>query len=124
MIKRLRATELAVTDDSTAKGAAPGSAGPRRQGPHKPPPDQMGPGVEAIPRANPGPRSTLGRPGMRGGFKPRGGESIKDATSGQCIPRSHAVVGSRQGAHGRRPTDYLLPSPSTAALDRDVKSSF
>jgi excinuclease ABC subunit B len=79
-IKRLRATELAVTDDPTAKTslAAPGSAGPHRQrqhrqGPHKPSLDQMGPGVEAIPQAKPGPRSTLGRPGMRGGFKPRRG---------------------------------------------------
>jgi hypothetical protein len=42
----------------------------------------MGPGVEAIPAAKAGlpaeargakagPRSTLGKPGMRGGFKPR-----------------------------------------------------
>jgi excinuclease ABC subunit B len=79
-IKRLRATELAVTDDPTAKASLPvaGSAGPRRQGPHrqgphKPSLDQMGPGVEAIPQAKPRPRSTLGRPGMRGGFKPRRG---------------------------------------------------
>jgi excinuclease ABC subunit B len=79
-IKRLRATELAVTDDPTAKTGlpAPGSGGPHRQrpprqGPHKPSLDQMGPGVEAIPQAKPGPRSTLGRPGMRGGFKPRRG---------------------------------------------------
>jgi excinuclease ABC subunit B len=79
-IKRLRATELAVTDDPTAKTGllAPGSAGPHRQrpprqGPHKPSLDQMGPGVEAIPQAKSGPRSTLGRPGMRGGFKPRRG---------------------------------------------------
>jgi len=79
-IKRLRATELAVTDDPTAKTGlpAPGSAGPQRQrphrqGPHKPSLDQMGPGVEAIPQAKPGPRSTLGRPGMRGGFRPRRG---------------------------------------------------
>jgi excinuclease ABC subunit B len=36
--------------------------------------DEMGPGVEAIPakpRDASGPRSTLGRPGMRGGWKPR-----------------------------------------------------
>jgi hypothetical protein len=33
----------------------------------------MGPGVEAVPQGKPGPRSTLGRPGMRGGFKPRRG---------------------------------------------------
>ncbi len=84
-IKRLRATELAVTDDPTAKGAAPapGNSGPRRQGsygqgpyrqgPHKPALDQMGPGVEAVPHGKPGPRSKLGRPGMRGGFKPRRG---------------------------------------------------
>jgi hypothetical protein len=34
----------------------------------------MGPGVESIPggKRPDGPRSTLGRPGMRGGFKPRG----------------------------------------------------
>ena len=72
-IKRLRATELAVTDDPTAKTGLPGGAAPGRQGPRKPSLDQMGPGVEAIPQAKPGPRSTLGRPGMRGGFKPRRG---------------------------------------------------
>ncbi|HLK79982.1 MAG TPA: excinuclease ABC subunit UvrB [Xanthobacteraceae bacterium] len=79
-IKRLRATELAVSDDPAAKVSppAPGGAGarrlgPHRQGPHKPSLDQMGPGVEAIPKAKQGPRSTLGRPGMRGGFRPRRG---------------------------------------------------
>jgi len=51
---------------------------PRRPGgraaPRKPKLDEMGPGVESIPgkRDGAGPRSTLGRPGMRGGFKPRG----------------------------------------------------
>src|SRR5262249_2451822 len=77
-IKRLRATELAVSDDPTAKNIVPAAEGAgtrrdrsRRQGPHKPSLDQMGPGVEAIPQAKPGPRSTLGRPCMRGGFKPR-----------------------------------------------------
>jgi excinuclease ABC subunit B len=72
-IKRLRATELAVTDDPTAKGAAPVGRGasPHREGPRKPSLDRMGPGVEAIPQGKLGPRSTLGRPGMRGGFKPR-----------------------------------------------------
>ena len=82
-IKRLRSTELAVTDDPTAKGAVPAvrGASPRREGPHKPSPspyppplagegrEGAGPGVEAIPQSKP--RSTLGRPGMRGGFKPR-----------------------------------------------------
>jgi excinuclease ABC subunit B len=113
-LKRLRATELAVTDDPTAKflpspargGSARRSAqreggqrggskvhkpaldemgialshevAPHRQGsrgaPRKPTPDEMEPGVESIPgrRGPSGPRSTLGRPGMRGGFKPRG----------------------------------------------------
>jgi excinuclease ABC subunit B len=83
-IKRLRTTELAVTDDPTVKVSAPargaggGSAGPRRQehkrqGPHKPNLDQMGPGVEAVPGDRPAGRSKMGRPGMRGGFKPRRG---------------------------------------------------
>jgi excinuclease ABC subunit B len=87
-IKRLRAMELAVIDDPTAKVSAPaagggGSAGPRRggpqrsssqrQGPHKPSLDQMGPGVEAVPGGRPAGRSKMGRPGMRGGFKPRRG---------------------------------------------------
>jgi excinuclease ABC subunit B len=57
----------------------------REGGPRKPSLDEMGPGVEAIPAskephglpaeaqgAKAGPRSKLGRPGMRGGFKPRG----------------------------------------------------
>ena len=114
-LKRLRAIELAVTDDPTAKflpspaGEGParnarrGGAGPAsrihkpaldemgialhhevaphrpgknsdRSAPRKPALDEMGPGVESIPgkRDRSGPRSTLGRPGMRGGFTPRG----------------------------------------------------
>jgi excinuclease ABC subunit B len=111
-LKRLRATELAVTDDPTAKflPSLPGQGrrarggakadrsaaskihkptldemgialhhevAPHRPGvraaPRKPTLDEMGPGVESIPgqRDPSGPRSTLGRPGMRGGFKPR-----------------------------------------------------
>jgi excinuclease ABC subunit B len=43
-----------------------------RPTPRKPNLDEMGPGVESIPgKDRSGPRSTLGRPGMRGGFKPR-----------------------------------------------------
>ncbi len=113
-IKRLRATELAVTDDPTAKfsparggsarnarrgGVTPASkvhkpaldemgialyhevaphrpdGGAKRAPPRKPTLDEMGPGVESIPGnrdAATGPRSTMGRPGMRGGWKPRG----------------------------------------------------
>jgi excinuclease ABC subunit B len=109
-IKRLRATELAVTDDPTAKFLPPSPAGggsarnarrggaarphkpaldemgialhhevaphradARRGTPRKPNLDEMGPGVESIPgkRDPSGPRSTLGKPGMHGGFKPR-----------------------------------------------------
>jgi excinuclease ABC subunit B len=47
---------------------------PHREGrkvPRKPNLDEMGPGVESIPGKGSGPRSTLGRPGMRGGWKPR-----------------------------------------------------
>jgi excinuclease ABC subunit B len=124
-LKRLRATELAVIDDPTAK--RPGSSSPsprfsraegrgegqRRLGeqrsrihkpsldemgialshevaphrsdgkrPRKPTLDEMGPGPETRPyrggppaearSAKAGPRSTGGKPGQRGGWKPRG----------------------------------------------------
>jgi len=95
-IKRLRATELAVTDDPTARTPSPRSplpnppplagegaeqsdaGGGKWRRPRKPTLDEMGPGIESIPfdRDKPegerpqGPRSKLGRPGMRGGFKP------------------------------------------------------
>jgi excinuclease ABC subunit B len=86
-IKRLRATELAVLDDPTAKAIAisrssssplrGGSRGEtargRREGPHKPTLDEMGPGTDKESKPyRPGPRSTTGRPGMRGGWRPRG----------------------------------------------------
>jgi excinuclease ABC subunit B len=45
-------------------------ANSRQKGPRKPNLDEMGPGVEAVPHRKPG--STLGRPGMRGGFKRKG----------------------------------------------------
>jgi excinuclease ABC subunit B len=48
---------------------------PAREGgtaPRKPTLDEMGPGVESIPARSNSPRSKLGRPGMRGGFKKRG----------------------------------------------------
>jgi len=119
-IKRLRATELAVIDDPTAKHAGGGTTSPRagrapspakgglpplgrgsaassgsrihkpaldemgialshevaphrpgsRDAPRKPDLDEMGPGPESRPYR--GPRSTTGRPGMRGGWRPRG----------------------------------------------------
>jgi excinuclease ABC subunit B len=100
-LKRLRATELAVVDDPTAKRPSPSSSSrsegrrskvhkpaldemgialyhevaPHRPGaknaPRKPTLDEMGPGRESKPY-RPGPRSTTGRPGMRGGWRPRG----------------------------------------------------
>jgi excinuclease ABC subunit B len=80
-IKRLRATSLAVLDDPTAKqpllSPVRGGAARQSQGQgfatgkaRKPTLDEMGPGREAAPYQ--GPRSTLGRPGMRGGFKRKG----------------------------------------------------
>ena len=48
-----------------------GSKGTKRDGPRKPDLDEMGPQREAKPY-RPGPRSTSGRAGMRGGWKPRG----------------------------------------------------
>ncbi|HET9817308.1 MAG TPA: UvrB/UvrC motif-containing protein, partial [Xanthobacteraceae bacterium] len=90
-VKRLRTTELAVLDDPTAKAIAISRGGPAarspargrspqagelrgaREGPRKPTLDEMGPGPakESKPY-RPGPRSTTGRPGMRGGWRPRG----------------------------------------------------
>jgi excinuclease ABC subunit B len=56
----------------SAAGAGSGATGTKRSAPRKPGLDEMGPGVESIPGQKPGgPRSTLGRPGMRGGWKPR-----------------------------------------------------
>ncbi len=59
---------------STTKSRRIGPARNARARPRKPTLDEMGPGVESIPakRDGSGPRSTLGRPGMRGGWKPRG----------------------------------------------------
>jgi excinuclease ABC subunit B len=83
-IKRLRTTELAVVDDPTARviaiarggrspAAARGGARDRREGPRKPTLDEMGPGPDKESKPyRPGPRSTTGRPGMRGGWRPRG----------------------------------------------------
>src|SRR6266581_4273422 len=56
-LKRLRATELAVVDDPTAKRPSL-PANSRQKGPRKPSLDEMGPGVEAVPLRKPG--STLG----------------------------------------------------------------
>ena len=107
-IKRLRATELAVLDNPTARDVVIAQdsrlrravRGSRRsaeredrphkphldemgialshevrpsrpgQSPRKPTLDEMGPGVEAIPARKDSPRSTMGRPGMRGRFEP------------------------------------------------------
>jgi excinuclease ABC subunit B len=69
-IKRLRATELAVVDDPTAKfvRTVQSAGASRSRAPRKPGLDEMGPGIEAVPHRAAG--STLGRPGMHGGRKP------------------------------------------------------
>ena len=61
-IKRLRATEMAVIDDPTARPAMPARPGAAAKV-RRPTLDEMGPGVEAVPAARPG--STGGRPGSR-----------------------------------------------------------
>jgi excinuclease ABC subunit B len=85
-IKRLRTTELAVVDDPAVRVIAisrHGRAGPSsaasggvrgtREAPRKPALDEMGPGPDKESKPyRPGPRSTTGRPGMRGGWRPRG----------------------------------------------------
>jgi excinuclease ABC subunit B len=51
---------------------APHRPGADERSPRKPTLDEMGPGVESVPaKQQSGPRSTLGRPGMRGGWKPK-----------------------------------------------------
>jgi excinuclease ABC subunit B len=90
-IKRLRQTELAVVDDPTTRNVmvtqdpklrratspSPRLRGEGRgegQGPHKPSLDEMGIALsqEVKPARSGSPRSKMGRPGMRGGFKKRG----------------------------------------------------
>jgi excinuclease ABC subunit B len=71
-IKRLRAMELAVTDDPTARALRLPSPRGRTAAGGKarlPSLDEMGPGVESIPRSKDGPRSHSGRAGMHGGWR-------------------------------------------------------
>jgi excinuclease ABC subunit B len=78
-IKRLRATEMAVIDDPTAKIVKLPMKGRDSARPHKPDLDEMGPGRESKlyrpglsgEGGSAGPHSTGGKPGMRGGFKKR-----------------------------------------------------
>jgi excinuclease ABC subunit B len=73
-IKRLRATEMAVLDNPTARDVmvAQTKGLQSRSRPHKPALDEMGIALshEVKPARPESPRSKLGRPGMRGGFKP------------------------------------------------------
>ncbi len=85
-IKRLRQTELAVVDNPTVRNLSSpsparggGSRGAAARGggndrPHKPSLDEMGIALshEVKPARSGSPRSKLGRPGMRGGFKKKG----------------------------------------------------
>ncbi|HYC17170.1 MAG TPA: excinuclease ABC subunit UvrB [Pseudolabrys sp.] len=85
-IKRLRATELAVLDNPTARDVVIAQDPKLRRAvtksrnassierPHKPHLDEMGIALshEVKPARPESPRSKLGRPGMRGGFKKRG----------------------------------------------------
>jgi excinuclease ABC subunit B len=73
--------EMGIATWHEFKPTRPGDAKARSasfgEGPRKPNLDEMGPGVESIPgrgdgAPSQGPRSKLGRPGMRGGFKKKG----------------------------------------------------
>jgi excinuclease ABC subunit B len=87
-IRRLRATEMAVLDNPMARDVmaaqirglrspSPGGGGSRAAGarggvnrPHKPSLDEMGIALgHEVKPARPAPRSKLGKPGQRGGFK-------------------------------------------------------
>jgi len=71
-IKRLRQTELAVLDNPTAKNVMLAQDSKLRRAvnrPHKPGLDEMGIAVTHEVKPASSPRSKLGRPGQRGGFK-------------------------------------------------------
>src|SRR6186713_3390140 len=72
-IKRLRATEMAVLDNPTARDVMVTQTRglQSRARPHKPDLDEMGIALshEAKPARADSPRSKLGKPGMRGGFR-------------------------------------------------------
>jgi excinuclease ABC subunit B len=75
-IKRLRTMEMAVVDDPTVRNVMVAQDSKLRRAvnrPHKPGLDEMGIalGHEVKPSRSGSPRSKLGRPGMRGGFKKR-----------------------------------------------------
>ncbi len=73
-IKRLRETEMAVLDDPTAKAPVPRARkGESNSRARKPSLDEMGIALShEVKPHRPDARSTTGRPGMHGGFKPRG----------------------------------------------------
>jgi len=73
-LKRLRATEMAVVDDPTAKVVRLPVKGKDVSRPHKPHLDEMGIATyhEVKPAGGGGPRSKSGKPGQRGGWRPRG----------------------------------------------------
>jgi excinuclease ABC subunit B len=70
-IKRLRATEMAVLDNPTARDVMAAQTRGLRSRPHKPELDEMGIALshEVKPARAESPRSKLGKPGMRGGFR-------------------------------------------------------
>ena len=73
-IKRLRATELAVVDDPTAKRTADPSAGEaasKRAVANPKPSTRWAPASKRSRRRRSARAPRLGKPGMRGGFKPR-----------------------------------------------------
>jgi excinuclease ABC subunit B len=83
-VKRLRATEMAVVDDPTAKYPATsgGRFGSSGRGPRKPTLDEMGPGVEAVLH------------------RPQGDRSAGGATGSKYSPRSTAGKGGTRAWRG------------------------
>jgi excinuclease ABC subunit B len=71
----LSPSPLAGEGRRAERGGATGAgsrAAQRDWAPRKPTLDEMGPGPDKESRPHRGPRSTTGRPGMRGGWRPRG----------------------------------------------------
>src|SRR5262249_4613302 len=112
-IKRLRATELAVLDNPTARDVMIAQDPKLRQAvnrPHKPHLDEMGIALshEVKPAQPDSPRSKLGRPGMRGGCrrnkrlyqipKPRASHFARRRKLLNCPCRILIFIGGRAAA--------------------------
>src|SRR5262249_24618801 len=89
-----------------------------REGPRKPTLDEMGPGPDKESKPyRPGPRSTTGRPGMRGGWRPRG----RGRANGSASPAGRSASKTRVGALITRGSINLRMNSFAKEMDCRVK---